>query len=161
MKNLSAYSGAAMQAVNCQMEVSSSVFAGHTYIPKRYTCEGSNINPPLDIKGIPPGTKCLAVIMDDLDARSANWLHWICWNIPVTHHLKENKCHGEQGINDFGRYGYGGPCPPRGTHQYSFKVYALNSLLKLPDYATRSQVEEQLNTHMIAFGELVGLYKSR
>lgn len=81
------------------------------------------------------------------------------WNIPVTHLLKENEIHGQQGNNDFGEQQYGGPCPPTGTHRYFFKIYALNALLDLPSEADKTQLEEEMSEHIIAFGELIGLYK--
>ena len=108
-----------------QLNISSIAFKADEMIPSKYTCDGVNINPPLDIKDIPEKAKCLALIVDDPDAPIGVWVHWVVWNIPVTHHIKENEVHGTEGINDFQQQHYGGPCPPSGTHRYFFKVYAL------------------------------------
>jgi Raf kinase inhibitor-like YbhB/YbcL family protein len=115
-----------------QLDISSTAFKIGEMIPARYTCDGANINSPLDIKDIPEEAKCLALIADDPDAPIGTWVHWVVWNIPVTHHIKKSKIHGTEGINDFQKHHYGGPCPPSGTHRYFFKVYALDALLDLP-----------------------------
>lgn len=141
------------------LDVSSTAFGHEEMIPSKYSCEGLNINPPLDIKNIPNETKCLALIVDDPDAPSGTWVHWVVWNIPVTHHLKENDVHGAEGINDFRQKNYGGPCPPGGTHRYFFKVYALDALLDLPTFAKKADLERAMSNHIIGFGELTGLYK--
>jgi Raf kinase inhibitor-like YbhB/YbcL family protein len=142
-----------------QLDISSTAFKIGEMIPARYTCDGANINPPLDIKDIPEEAKCLALIADDPDAPIGTWVHWVVWNIPVTHHIKEGKIHGTEGINDFQKHHYGGPCPPSGTHRYFFKVYALDALLDLPATAKKLQLEKAMSEHIIAFGELIGLYK--
>lgn len=142
-----------------QLKVSSAVFQNDGLIPSKYTCDGININPPLDIKNIPVESKCLVLIMDDPDAPVGTWVHWVVWNIPVTHHIKENEIHGTEGINDFQQHHYGGPCPPSGTHRYFFKLYALNALLDLPATSNKIQLEKAMSEHIIAFGELIGLYK--
>jgi Raf kinase inhibitor-like YbhB/YbcL family protein len=142
-----------------QIKVSSNAFAHEGIIPTKYTCDGKNINPPLNLKDIPEDAKCLVLIVDDPDAPVNTWVHWIVWNIPVTHHIKENEIHGVQGINDFQQHHYGGPCPPSGTHRYFFKVYALDALLDLPDTAKKLQLEKAMSEYIIAFGELIGLYK--
>ncbi len=144
-----------------QLKVSSSAFAHEGAIPIKYTCDGENINPPLDVKDIPEEAKCLVLIVDDPDAPIATWVHWIVWNIPVTHHIKENEIHGVQGFNDFQQHHYGGPCPPSGTHRYFFKVYALDALLDLPATAKKIQLERAMSEYIIAFGELIGLYKRK
>jgi Raf kinase inhibitor-like YbhB/YbcL family protein len=143
------------------LKISSTAFDDGGNIPEKYTCDGENINPPLDIKNIPEETICLALIVDDPDAPIGTWVHWITWNIPVTHHIKENEVHGTEGINDFQQYHYGGPCPPAGTHRYFFKVYALDSLLDLPPDTKKLQLEKAMSEHIIAFGELTGLYKRK
>ncbi len=142
-----------------ELGISSTAFQAKGKIPSRYTCEGEDINPPLDIENIPPKAKSLAVIMEDPDAPGGTWTHWVVWNIPITHHIKENEVPGEQGMNDFRRLGYGGPCPPSGNHRYFFKVYALDDLLQLPEGACKRDLEEGLRYHIIAYGELVGNYK--
>ena len=86
-------------------------------------------------------------------------MHWVIWDIPVTHHIKENEVYGTQGLNDFQQHRYSGPCPPSGTHSYYFKVYALDALLDLPANTKKLQLEKAMSEHIIAFGELIGLYK--
>jgi len=142
-----------------QLKVSSSAFKNEGMIPLKYTCEGSNVNPPLNVEHIPEDAKCLALIVEDPDALMGVWIHWVVWNIPVTHHIKENGIHGIEGINDFQQLHYGGPCPPSGTHRYVFKVYALDSLLDLPANTKKNQIEKAISEHIIGFGELIGLYK--
>lgn len=142
-----------------QLNISSSVFKADEMIPSKYTCEGANVNPPLDIKNIPEEAKCLALIVDDPDAPNGTWVHWVVWNIPVTHHLKERHVPGKEGINDFQQHRYGGPCPPSGTHRYFFKVYALDAVLELPAHARKTELEKAMSEHIIGFGELIGLYK--
>ncbi len=144
-----------------QLKVSSTAFQNEGMIPLKYTCDGSNINPPLDIEHIPEQAKCLVLIVDDPDAPINTWVHWLVWNIPVTHHIKENEIHGIEGINDFQKHHYGGPCPPSGTHRYFFKVYALGELLNLPATTKKNQLEKAMSEHIIAFGELIGLYKRK
>ncbi|HAN65658.1 MAG TPA: YbhB/YbcL family Raf kinase inhibitor-like protein [Chitinophagaceae bacterium] len=141
------------------IEVSSPAFADQGMIPVVYTCEGRDISPPLDFKHIPNEAVTLALIMDDPDAPGKTWVHWVLWNIPVTHHIKENEVHGEQGMNDFGRKSYGGPCPPSGTHRYFFKVYALSCTLNLPAETTKHTLEKAMAGHILGYGELIGLYK--
>jgi Raf kinase inhibitor-like YbhB/YbcL family protein len=142
-----------------QLKVSSTAFGDGEMIPSRYTCDGSNINPPLDIEHIPEEASCLVLIVDDPDAPGGTWVHWIVWNIPLTHHIRENEVHGQEGMNDFKQHRYGGPCPPSGTHRYFFKVYALDSLLDLPADTDKLQLEKTMSEHILAFGELTGLYK--
>jgi len=130
-------------------------------IPTTYTCEGNDINPPLDIGGIPDKAHSLVLIVDDPDAPGKTWVHWLVWNIPITHHIKENSVPGEQGWNDFKRIAWGGPCPPSGTHRYFFKVYALDTLLELSSKTTKKELEQAMGEHILAFGELVGVYKRK
>lgn len=144
-----------------QLKVSSPAFESEGLIPEKYTCDGENISPPLHIENIPTEAACLALITEDPDAPVGTWVHWLVWNIPVTHHMDENKVHGIQGLNDFMQHHYGGPCPPSGTHRYFFKVYALNALLSLSPNAKKKQLEKAMSEHIIAFGELVGLYKRK
>jgi Raf kinase inhibitor-like YbhB/YbcL family protein len=144
-----------------QLKITSSVFDENNFIPAKYSCEGEDVNPPLAIENIPEEAKSLAIIVDDPDARTATWVHWVMWNIPVTHHLKENHIPGVQGINDFGRQKYNGPCPPQGTHHYYFKVYALDGVLDIPEGSNKLQLEKAMSDHIIAFGEIIGLYTRR
>lgn len=141
------------------LTVQSEAFANNGLIPGKYTCDGINVNPPLAIRGIPNGAKCLAIIVDDPDAPRGIWLHWLVWDIPIKDYLKENSIPGTQGINDFGQLNYGGPCPPSGAHRYFFKVFALDRPIGLAQGAGRRQLEAAIRGHVLAYGELVGLYK--
>ena len=144
-----------------QLKVSSTSFENDGMIPLNYTCDGINVNPPLDIEHIPEEANCLVLIVDDPDAPGGTWGHWLVWNIPVTHHIKENQIHGIEGTNDSQQQHYSGPCPPSGTHRYFFKVYALDALLNLLSNTKKLQLEKAMSEHIIAFGELVGLYKRK
>lgn len=139
--------------------ITSTAFENEKIIPGKYTCDGKNINPPLDIANIPEEAKSLVLVVDDPDAPIGTWVHWIVWNIPVTKtQLGENDIAGIEGLNDFQQNHYGGPCPPSGTHRYFFKVYALDALLDLPVNTKKRELEKAMNTHIIAFGKLIGLY---
>lgn len=142
------------------LKITSSVFEHNKNIPSKYTCDGENINPPLTITGIPGAAQSLVLICDDPDAPSKTWVHWVVWNIPIT--MKEIAKHsvpGIEGITDFGSKGYGGPCPPSGTHRYFFKIYALDTTLNLPANSTKKDVEKAMKGHIIEQAELIGLYK--
>lgn len=141
------------------LTVASEAFKNKEHIPIKYTCEGEDVNPPLDIGEIPEEARSLVLLVEDPDAPGGTWLHWLVWNIPVTHRIHENEVPGEQGLNDFGRNSYGGPCPPSGTHRYLFKVYALDDLLDIREGAVRKDVEDAMRDHIIAFGELDGKYR--
>lgn len=143
------------------LEVTSDAFKANELLPSLYTCDGKNINPPLHIDHIPDGAKSLALIVDDPDAPGGMWVHWVVWNIPVTHVIDENKIPGTEGVNDFRRNHYGGPCPPSGTHRYFFKVYALNAVLDLPTHSKKEDLEKAMHPHIVGFGEIVGLYKRK
>lgn len=143
------------------LDITSPAFRNNELIPSKYTCDGINVSPPLNIDDITEEAKSLAIIVDDPDAPRGTWVHWVMWNIPVTHHIKENEAHGIQGMNDFQKHQYGGPCPPSGTHRYFFKVYALDTILDLPANTGKAQLEKVMAEHIISFGELVGLYKKR
>lgn len=139
--------------------VESAAFPDRTIIPPVYTHDGQNINPPLTIENIPSKTKSLALIVEDPDtSRKTSFVHWLMWNIPPAPEIIEDSVPGFQGRNDFGNLRYDGPAPPSGTHRYFFKVYALDSLLKLKAGATRSELERIMTAHVIGYGELVGLY---
>ena len=138
------------------LKVSSSAFEEGKPIPLKYSCKGDDINPPLDIENIPEEAHSLVLIVDDPDAPGKTWVHWIVWNIPIMHHIKENSVPGTEGINDFKRNEWGGPCPPSGTHRYYFKVYALDTQLNLPLGTTKKQLEKAMDEHILAFGSLMG-----
>jgi len=139
--------------------ITSPSFQANQSIPFKYTCKGPDINPPLDIAGIPEKALSLVLVVDDPDAPGKTWVHWLVWNIPITHHIKENSVPGEQGWNDFKRTAWGGPCPPSGTHRYLFKIYALDTLLQLSSKTTKKELERAMGEHILAFGELVGVFK--
>lgn len=141
------------------MEVLSPGFSNQGFIPAKYTCEGRNINPELIINKLPETTKSLVIIVDDPDAPVRTWTHWVVWNIPPTTKIKENSIPGIVGLTDFREQKYSGPCPPSGEHYYHFKIYALDSLLDLNPRSTKLEVEKEMNRHIIAFGEIVGLFK--
>lgn len=143
------------------MKITSSAFTHNSKIPAKYTCDGENINPPLKFVDVPNNTKSLVLIVDDPDAPSKTWLHWVVYNIsPDVTEVEENSVpeDGIEGVTDFGKPGYGGPCPPSGTHRYFFKLYALDTILDLPQNATKQMVEEKMDEHIIEEAELIGLY---
>jgi len=140
------------------LQISSPAFGTNQVIPAQYTCEGKDINPPLEIAGIPEKARSLVLIVDDPDAPGKTWVHWVVWNIPITHHINENSIPGEQGVNDFKCTAWGGPCPPSGTHRYFFKAYALDTLLQLSSTTTKKELEQAMGEHILAFGELIGIY---
>lgn len=146
------------------LKLSSSAFKHSDSIPSKYTCDGADVNPPLVIENAPLNTKSLALIVDDPDAPAGNWVHWVVWNIdPTTNEIKENTVPSGalQGINDFRRHDYGGPCPPSGTHHYFFKLYALDMMLNLGQKANKAELERAMKGHIITQGELIGLYRRR
>jgi hypothetical protein len=143
------------------LEVSSPAFDNNSFIPEKYTCDGENINPPIDINKLPEETRSLVLIVEDKDAPIRSWIHWLVWNIPVTSKIKEKCIPGKEGINDFRQQHYGGPCPPSGTHRYLFKVYALDDLLYLNLPITKLELEKAMSSHIIGFGELEGLYRKQ
>ncbi len=145
-----------------------SVFHNGGYIPEKFTCDGEDINPPIFVGNIGKEVKSLAIIVDDPDAPAGTFTHWIAWNIPPRGEIPEaipkegiveSPLKIVQGVNDFGKVGYGGPCPPRGVHHYHFKVYALDTTLDLRPGATRKELERAMEGHVIQWGELVGLYE--
>lgn len=141
------------------LQITSTAFMDNSTIPYRYTCEGQNINPPLRIGAIPDNAKTLALVVEDPDAPNGTVIHWMAWNIPVTMDIAENSKPGTEGYNTKGQRGYMGPCPPTGTHHYIFNIYALDTKLALPDNATRKEFEKAIQGHILAKGQLTGLYK--
>jgi len=148
------------------MEIKSSVFDEGGMIPKRYTCDDADISPHLSWTGAPEGTKSFALISDDPDAPVGTWVHWVIFNIPANvGELPEMVPPSEtlpdgtkQGINDFRKIGYGGPCPPGGTHRYYFKLYALDTELDLEPGATKADVTGAMQGHILAECRLMGRY---
>jgi hypothetical protein len=151
---------ASFAAERARIKITSSTFQEGGNIPSKFTCDGSDTSPPLQITGVPSEAKSLVLIADDPDAPSGLFTHWLVWNIPPqTNSIVEGSApKGVQGTNDFGKSGYKGPCPPPGTHRYSFKIFALDRELDLQSGAKRSQVDAAIKGHAIAQGELVGRY---
>ncbi len=141
------------------LTVKSPSFGSNEMIPSMYTCEGKEINPPLVIEGLPTAAKSMVLIVDDPDTDHGTFDHWVVWNINPTKIIMEDGVPGIEGKNGSGKKGYKGPCPPSGTHRYFFKVYALDTILHLDADAGKKEVEAAMADHIIARGELVGLYK--
>lgn len=141
------------------LRVKSPVFESNKLIPAKYTCDGEDVNPPLTVENVPDDAKSLVLILDDPDAIGV-WNHWLVWNIPAdTREIEENSVPGTQGTNTGGRRRYGGPCPPSGTHRYFFKFFALDVELDLDVGAKKKDVENAMRGHVLAEGELMGLYR--
>ncbi|MBN2105185.1 YbhB/YbcL family Raf kinase inhibitor-like protein [bacterium] len=140
------------------MELKSAAFQQNQMIPKKYTCQGQDINPPLQIQDIPDQTKSLALIVDDPDAPNGDFVHWVVYNIPVIEVIPENATPGKAGMNDFGKQDYGGPCPPIGTHRYFFRLYALNEKLTAEEGADRDTLLKRMEGHILDQAELMGFY---
>jgi Raf kinase inhibitor-like YbhB/YbcL family protein len=146
------------------LTVSSPVFKHNGTIPAKYTCDGLNVNPPVLIEHVPAGTKSLALIVDDPDAPAGIWAHWVLWNMhPAIKEIKEDSVPkgAQQGLNDFRQQTYNGPCPPSGTHRYFFRLYALDTTLTLQTNATKADLEQAMEGHIIGKAHIVGLYRRR
>lgn len=149
------------------INITSQSFAEGDMIPKRYTCDGENVSPPLAWTLPPIGMKSYALICDDPDAPMGTWVHWVLFNLPAdSKELHENippqeilENGAKHGINDFRKIGYGGPCPPSGTHRYYFKMYALDIELDLESGITKQQLLQAMKGHILAEGKLMGKYK--
>jgi len=142
------------------MKLTSPAFVDGGTIPSRYTCDGANISPPLKISDVPEGTESLALVMDDPDAPMGTFDHWVVWNIPKgTREIPEGtEPQGVQGRTNFGKLGYGGPCPPSGTHGYKFKLYALSKKLDLKEGASKRELERAMKGNIIEEVVLTGKY---
>jgi Raf kinase inhibitor-like YbhB/YbcL family protein len=151
---------ALIAAGGAKMKITSPAFQEGANIPSKFSCDGADTSPPLQIADIPSGAKSLALIVDDPDAPSGLFTHWTVWNIPPqTSVVGEGSApKGVQGTNDFGKSGYGGPCPPSGTHRYYFQIFALDRELDLPFGAKRGQLDAAMKGHVVAQGELMGRY---
>jgi len=154
---------ASFAAGGAKMKITSSAFQQGGNIPSKFTCDGANTSPPLQISDMPSEAKSLVLIVDDPDAPSGLFTHWAVWNIsPQTSAIAEGSTpKGAQGTNDFGKSGYGGPCPPSGTHRYYFKIFALDRELDLPSGAKRSELNTAMKGHVIGQGELMGRYSRK
>jgi len=144
-----------------KLTIAAPAFENNGFIPSKYTCDGDDINPALNIDDIPPETKSLVLIADDPDAPMGTFDHWVVWNIPPTNKIEEDSVPGTEGLNDFGKHSYGGPCPPSGTHRYFFKVYALDAKLNLNPNSRKKDVEKTMQGHILAQGEIIGIYKRK
>lgn len=149
-----------------EFKLTSTAFQEGQPIPRQYTCDGINVSPPLEWNGTPPTARTLAIICDDPDAPAGTWVHWVLYNLPADRiGLVENvpateKVPGDglQGTNDFQRIGYGGPCPPSGTHRYFFKLYSLDAELSLKAGATKAELLKAMEGHLLAQTQLMGTY---
>jgi hypothetical protein len=147
--------------------LTSVAFSDGGLIPREYTCDGKDISPPLAWEGVPDSAKSLAMICDDPDAPGGTWVHWVLFNIPATaNELARNtpsdkvlENGARHGINDFRRFGYGGPCPPGGTHRYYFKIYALDIALTQKPGLTKAELLNAMQDHILADGQLMGKYQ--
>lgn len=138
-----------------------SVFNEGEKIPSKYTCDGINVNPPLEFIDVPKNAKSLVLIVDDPDSPSKIFTHWILWNIPSdTKGIKENSVPKEarEGTNDFGNIGYGGPCPHIGEHRYRFRLFALNDTIETPIGSGKNQIEAAIKRYIIDKAIIIGLY---
>lgn len=142
-----------------QMKITSPLFGHNQLVPQKFTCDGEDISPALEIQDIPSKAKSLALIVDDPDAPMGTWVHWVVYDIPVTSAIPENSIPGKQGSNNFGRRNYGGPCPPSGTHRYFFKLYALDKKLEAKEGLSKQELEKAMQGHILDNAELIGLYK--
>ncbi len=149
------------------MQVTSPAFTEGAMIPRRYTCDGDNVSPPLQWGGVPAQAQSIALIAADPDAPGGTWTHWVLFDLPANANgLPESvpaqagvPGGGAQGTNSFRKLGYGGPCPPGGTHRYSFKLYALDKTLALMSDAGAREVQAAMQGHVLAEGALMGRYK--
>jgi len=144
------------------MLLTSPVFENEKQIPKKFTCDGGDINPALEIQNVPAEAKSLALILHDPDAPSdGGFTHWVVWNIkPSTSLIKDESVPpgSVEGRNSAGKTGYLGPCPPEGTHHYRFELYALDAMLDLPEKTTAEELREEIRKHLVDHTELIGLY---
>lgn len=151
------------------LELRSPEFSEGSRIPSKYTCDGKDASPPLSWTGIPAGGKSLALTCDDPDAPAGLWVHWVVFDLPPTATglpegvpaTPEISGGGRQGKNDFRKIGYGGPCPPGGTHRYVFTLYALDSTLGLAAGATRQDLLAAMRDHALGEATLTGTYSRR
>ena len=154
-------------AEKMSISLTSSAFKEGELIPPRFTCSGENVSPPLAWGPVPAEAKSLALVVDDPDAPRGTWVHWVVYNLPAAaRELPEGvpaqdaiTGGGRQGKNDFGQTGYGGPCPPGGTHRYYFKLYALNAALDLPAGATKQDLLKAMYGHILDEGQLMGRFR--
>jgi hypothetical protein len=150
-----------------EIKITSSAFEEGGMIPAKYTCDEDDISPQLQWEGVPEGAKSIALISDDPDAPMGTWVHWVMYNIPadkteLAEDIPEDETLADgvkQGVTDFGKTGYGGPCPPSGTHRYYFKIYALDTMIESDDVLNKKTLLEKMEGHVLAEGQLMGRYK--
>ena len=155
-----------LTATTSKFSLASTAFKEGEIIPKKYTCDGPDVSPPLEWYAVPPEAKSLALIVEDPDAPMGTWVHWVIFNIPprtsgLPEHVSAEKTLPDgvvQGRNDFRKIGYGGPCPPGGTHRYFFLLYALDTMLKLPAGSTKVDLVRAMEGHIIGKAQLMGKY---
>lgn len=141
------------------MKITSPEFKNNGYIPKKFTCEGEDVNPRLIIEDIPEDTKSLTLIVDDPDAPMGTWVHWVVFDIPVVSKIEEDSVPGKLGITNSGKREYHGPCPPSGTHRYFFKIYAVDTVLNLSEGISKGALEKTMQGHILDQAQLIGLYQ--
>lgn len=152
-----------------EIKITSSAFNEGEMIPAKHTCDGQDVSPALKWHGIPDGTKSIALICDDPDAPRGTFVHWVLYNLPANvNELAEGAPSSEtlpngakQGITDFGKVGYGGPCPPSGTHRYFFKIYALDKKIETNDTMDKAKLLTEMKDHILAQGQLMGKYQRK
>ena len=152
-----------------EITITSSAFEDSGIIPSKYTCDGADISVPLQWQNVPEGTAGIAVICDDPDAPMGTFVHWVLYNLPAdTTELGENipavdtlPNGAKQGVSDFGRAGYGGPCPPSGTHRYFFKIYALDAKIDMPGRVDKAALVKAMKGHILGQGQIIGKYKRK
>jgi len=151
-----------------ELTVLSAAFVMNAMIPTKYSCQGQDVSPPISWSAAPTGTQSIAVLCDDPDAPAGDWVHWVVFNLPADASALPEAVPTKpllpdgttQGINDFGRVGYGGPCPPPGkTHRYFFKVFALDTKLALTSKASKKDLLKAMAGHVLAKGELIGTFR--
>ena len=150
-------------------ELKSTAFTAGGMIPSPYTCQGKDISPPLVWSGTPKNTKSYALICDDPDAPMGTWVHWVFYNIPPScsslpealEKTERPALGGIHGKSSFGDFGYGGPCPPWGTHRYYFRLHALDAMLSLGSGASKKDILEAMEGHILAKAELMGTYRKK
>ncbi|MEW5702942.1 MAG: YbhB/YbcL family Raf kinase inhibitor-like protein [Candidatus Zixiibacteriota bacterium] len=151
------------------LTITSTAFTEGGMIPAKYTCDGADISPPLSWNGVPKEAKSLALICDDPDAPAGTWVHWVIFNVPPDSAGLPEKVPPDstlpngtwQGTNDFRKVGYGGPCPPGGTHRYYFKLYALDTALNLTGRVTKADLLGAMDKHILAEAQLMGKYRRK
>lgn len=146
------------------MTISSKMFVNQGEIPKKYTCDDANVNPPLTFRAIPPSTRSLLIIVEDKDSTPKDFTHWSIFDLnPLINGLDENSVPDQatEGENSFGNFGYDGPCPPSGIHHYVFKLFALDSVLGLERGAKKEEILSKIQGHILDEAELVGTYKKQ